>query len=310
MTGTTPIRFDGRAAIVTGAGRGLGRAHALLLAGRGAAVLVNDTGASLDGTGGSSEPAEQVADEIIAAGGTAVADSHTAATPEGGEAIVASALEAFGRVDIVVNNAGIIRDKSFPNMSPERFRPVVDVHLHGAVNVTRAAWPTLRAQRFGRIINTTSASGLYGGFGQSNYGAAKMAVIGLTRALAVEGRDRGIKVNAVAPLAQTRMTDGVFGRYAAVFDPALVSPVVAWLASDDCPVTGQIYTAGGGRVASVFIAETGGFQTTDLTPEAVRDHLAEIQEQAGYSVPENVTASIRLALRYVAPNERAAAPPG
>lgn len=279
------LGFDGKVAIVTGAGGGLGRQHALLLAARGALVVVNDVGAALDGSGGDSGPAQAVVAEIEAAGGEAVADTHSVSTPEGGEAIVETALEHFGRVDIVVNNAGVLRDKTFQNMTPDLLEPVLDVHLKGAFYVSRPAWLEMRRQSYGRIVNTTSNSGLLGNFGQSNYGAAKMGLVGLTRVLAAEGAKYGIKVNAIAPLARTRMTEELLGAGAARLDPELVSPVVAFLAHADCPVSGEIFTAAAGRVARFFVGMTRGYYNPALTPENVRDHFDVIRDETGYTVP-------------------------
>lgn len=293
------IGFEGRVAIVTGAGGGLGRAHALLLASRGAQVVVNDLGGAVDGTGASAGPAQQVVDEIEAAGGVAVADTNSVATPEGGDAMVKTALEAFGRVDIVVNNAGILRDKSFANMTPEVWDPVIDVHLRGAVCVTRAAWPHLRDQAYGRVISTSSAAGIFGNFGQANYGAAKMGLVGLTRVLAQEGAKYNIKANAIAPVARTRMTETLLGPMADKLDPALVSPVVAWLAHEDCPVTGEIYSVGGGRVARIFIGVTPGIFKRDLTVEDIRDHFDQIRSQEGYTVPGGSSEEVALLLPHL-----------
>src|SRR3954468_19283912 len=200
------LGYDGKVAIITGAGGGLGREHALLLASRGAQVVVNDLGGSVHGDGGDVGPAQQTAKEIEGLGGVAVADTNSVATPAGGAAIVQTALDTFGRVDIVINNAGILRDKAFHNMEPDLLDPVLDVHLKGAFYVTRAAWIKMREQNYGRIVNTSSNSGLLGNFGQANYGAAKMGLVGLTRVLAVEGAKANIKVNAIAPVAFTRMT--------------------------------------------------------------------------------------------------------
>jgi NAD(P)-dependent dehydrogenase (short-subunit alcohol dehydrogenase family) len=283
------IGFDGRVAIVTGAGGGLGRAHALLLASRGARVVVNDLGGSVEGTGASEGPAQKVATEIEDLGGVAVADTNSVATPEGGEAIVQTALDTFGQVDIVVNNAGILRDKSFQNMTSDLLEPVIDVHLKGAFYVTRPAWVQFRERGYGRVISTASAAGVFGNFGQTNYGAAKMGLVGLTRVLAVEGAKYNIKANAIAPIALTRMTEGLpfLGDLGDVLRPDLVSPLVAWLASDDCPVSGQLFSVGGGRVARVFIGETQGIYDDKLTLETVRDRWDEICSEEGYVVPAN-----------------------
>jgi NAD(P)-dependent dehydrogenase (short-subunit alcohol dehydrogenase family) len=288
------IGFEGRVAIVTGAGGGLGREHALLLASRGAQVVVNDLGGAVDGTGASTGPAQKVAEEIEALGGVAVADTNSVATPEGGEAMVKTALEAFGRVDIVINNAGILRDKSFSNMAPEFWDPVIEVHLRGAMCVTRAAWPHLRDQAYGRVVSTSSAAGLFGNFGQANYGAAKMGLVGFTKVLAQEGAKYNIKVNAIAPVARTRMTEDLLGPLADKLDPALVSPVVAWLVHEDCPVTGEIYSVGGGRAARIFLGVTPGFFKRDLSVEDVRDHFDEIRAEDGYVVPASANAEIAL----------------
>jgi len=282
------IRFDGRVAIVTGAGGGLGREHALLLASRGAKVVVNDLGGAADGTGASAGPAERTVKEIEDLGGTAVANADSVATPEGGQAIVATALEAFGRVDVVISNAGILRDKAFHNMTPELLDPVLDVHLKGAFNVLRPAWVRMREAGYGRVLVTASNSGILGNFGQSNYGAAKMGLVGLARVLAQEGARYNIKANALAPIARTRMTEELLGPLAPKLDPALVAPVAAWLVSEQCPVTGEIYSAGGGRVARFFIGLTEGYANPALTPEDVRDHLDQIRDEAGYSVPAGV----------------------
>lgn len=279
------LGFDGKVAIVTGAGGGLGREHALLLAARGARVVVNDLGGSVHGDGADRGPAEAVATQIRDLGGEAVAEGSSVATPEGGQAIVDAALEAFGRVDIVVNNAGILRDKAFHNLTPELLDPVIDVHLRGAFHVTRPAWIAMREQGYGRVVNTSSNSGILGNFGQSNYGAAKMGLVGFTRVLAAEGAKYNIKVNAIAPLARTRMTEELLGAAAEKLEPALVSPVVAYLAHEDVPVTGEVYSVGGGRVARFFIGMTHGYTNPSLTVEDVRDHFGKIRDESGYTVP-------------------------
>jgi NAD(P)-dependent dehydrogenase (short-subunit alcohol dehydrogenase family) len=234
------LGYDGKVAIITGAGGGLGKQHALLLASRGARVVVNDLGGSVAGEGADKGPAEACAQEIRELGGEAVSDGSSVSSPEGGEQIVKTALDAYGRVDIVVNNAGILRDKTFHNMTPDLLNPVIDVHLKGAFYVTRPAWVQMREQGYGRIVNTSSGSGVLGNFGQTNYGAAKMGLVGLTRVLANEGAKYNIKVNAIAPIARTRMTEELMGAAAEKLDPELVSPIVAWLVHEDCPVTGEI----------------------------------------------------------------------
>lgn len=243
------VRFEDKVVIVTGAGGGLGRAHALLFARHGARVVVNDLGGSTHGEGASASAADKVVAEIREAGGTAVA-SHDSVTD--GDKIVQAALDAFGRVDVVVNNAGILRDKTFHKMEDADWDQVYRVHVEGAYKVTRAAWPHLREQNYGRVIFTASTSGIYGNFGQSNYGMAKLGLYGLTRTLALEGRKNDILVNAIAPTGGTRMTEGLIP--AQVFDqlkPELVSPLVVYLGSANCQDTGGLYEVGGGWIGKV-----------------------------------------------------------
>ena len=292
------LGFDGKVAIITGAGGGLGRQHALLLASRGALVVVNDLGGAVDGTGSDKGAAERVVDEIKAAGGEAVADTNSVSTPEGGAAIVQTAIDAFGKVDILVNNAGILRDKAFHNMEPDLLNPVLDVHLKGAFYVTQPAWVKMREQGYGRIISTSSAAGIFGNFGQTNYGAAKMGLVGFTRVLAVEGARYNIKANAIAPLALTRMTENIMGALGDKLDPGLISPLVAFLAHDDCPVSGQVFSVGGGRVAHVFLGETQGYFNAELKPEDLRDNWATVTDQAGYAVPNNLGEETALFLPF------------
>jgi NAD(P)-dependent dehydrogenase (short-subunit alcohol dehydrogenase family) len=291
------LTFDGKVAIITGAGGGLGRSHALELARRGALIVVNDLGGSVDGTGSGTTAAQQVVDEIKAAGGDAVASYESVATPEGGEAIVQTAVDAFGRVDIVINNAGILRDKAFHNMEPDLMNPVLDVHLKGAFYVTRPAYQRMREQAYGRIVNTSSGAGVFGNFGQTNYGAAKMGLVGFTRVLAVEGAKNNIKANAIAPVARTRMTEDLLGAAAEKLDPRFVTPVVTYLAHESCPVSGEVYSVGGGRVARVFIGVTPGIVDTELSAESVRDRFDEIRDEANYSVPANLNDEMVLTLK-------------
>jgi len=272
------MRFDGRVVIITGSGGGLGRSHALELARRGAKILVNDLGGSLDGSGGSASAAQRVVDEIIALGGEAAANSDSVATPEGGEAIVQAAVDAFGRVDVLVNNAGILRDKAFHKMDATMIDLVLDVHLKGGFYVSQPAFRVMREQKYGRIISTTSASGMFGNFGQANYGAAKAGLVGLTRVMALEGADYGIKANAIAPIALTRMTEGILGDLAGRLAPESVSPMVAYLAHEDCAVTGHVYSVAGGRIARILVAETQGVVLPSVSAEAVRDNLTEIDQ--------------------------------
>ena len=282
------LGFDGKVAIITGAGGGLGKQHALSLASRGALVVVNDLGGAVDGSGSDASAAQLVVDEIKAAGGEAVANHDSVATPEGGEAIVQTAIDTYGRIDIVINNAGILRDKTFHNMTPDLLDPVLDVHLKGAFNVTKPAWLHMREQQYGRVVSTSSAAGIFGNFGQTNYGAAKMGLVGLTRVLAVEGARYNIQANAIAPLALTRMTEDIMGKLGEKLSAELVSPIVTYLAHESCDATGRIFSVGGGRVAEVFIAEAPGFYKADLSAEDVADNWAAITDRDGYAVPRNL----------------------
>jgi NAD(P)-dependent dehydrogenase (short-subunit alcohol dehydrogenase family) len=280
------IGYDGKVAIITGAGGGLGRSHALELARRGARIVVNDLGGSVSGEGGDKGPAQAVADEIIALGGEAVADTNSIATATGGQAVVNTAVEAFGTVDIVINNAGILRDKTFHNLTPELLEPVIEVHLLGAFYVTMPAWNIMRDKGFGRVVNTSSNSGILGNFGQANYGAAKMGLVGLTRVLANEGRKHNIFANAIAPVAKTRMTEDLLGPLGDALSPELITPLVAWLVSDECTTTGEVYSAAGGIISRFFIGLTPGYYNPALTVEDVRDHWDAIRDPEGYIIPE------------------------
>ena len=272
------LRFDERVVIITGAGGGLGRSHALELARRGARILVNDPGSAVDGSGSSTFAADRVVEEITALGGIAAPNRDSVATSEGGQAIVQAALDAFGRVDVLINNAGILRDKAFHHMDATMINSVIDVHLKGALFVSQPAFRAMREQGYGRIVNTSSASGLFGNFGQANYGAAKAGLAGLTRVLAIEGAGHGIRVNAIAPVAATRMTQDILGDLVAKVAPESVSPLVAFLAHEDCPVNGHVYSVAGGRIARIVVAETHGVVLTENTPEAIRDLLPLIDE--------------------------------
>lgn len=301
---TNELRFDDQVAVITGAGGGLGREYALLLASRGARVVVNDVGGSVTGDGSDAAAAGAVVEEIRERGGQAVADAHSVTSPEGGQAIVDAGLDAWGRVDILINNAGIVRDAPFEDMTADRFEPLLDVHLRGAFHVTRPAWKAMCVNGYGRILNTCSAAGLLGAAGMSNYGSAKTGLIGFTRVLAAEAADRDIKINAIAPIAYTRMLahsvdgaaqpddaaaqavlDDLVGQYLQRLEPALVAPVAAFLTHRDCPVSGEIYTVGAGHVSRFFIGRTKGFYGPGLSIEEVRDHLGEIRDETGYTVP-------------------------
>ena len=291
---TEALGFDGKVAIITGAGGGLGRQHALLMASRGALVVVNDLGGAVDGTGSDKGAADKVVDEIKALGGEAVADMNSVATAEGGEAIVQSALDAFGTVDIVINNAGILRDKAFHNMDESLVDPVFDVHLKGAFNVTGPAFRVMREKGYGRIISTSSAAGIFGNFGQANYGAAKMGLVGFTRVLAVEGARFNIAANAIAPIALTRMTEDLLGDLGQKLQPDYVAPLVTFLAHESCDATGRVFSVGGGRVAEVFIGECQGFTDANLSPESVRDNWSTICDRDGYAVPAQIAEETKM----------------
>jgi len=268
------IRYDGKVAIVTGSGQGLGRSHAIELAKRGAKVVINDLGGAKDGTGGSSEAALSVVAEIEALGGEAIANGANVARYEEVEAMVKQTMDKWGRVDILVNNAGILRDKSFTKGGLDDFQLVLDVHLMGTVNCTKACWDIMRDQGYGRIVVTTSSSGLYGNFGQSNYGSAKMGVIGFMNTLVQEGAKYDIRVNALAPTAGTRMTEGLIPEEAfALLTPETVTPAVLYMVSQDAP-NKTIVCAGAGAYAVAKIIETDGvwLSPDEQTPEGIAAH--------------------------------------
>jgi len=282
------IVFDNQVAIVTGAGGGLGKTYALEMARRGARIVVNDLGGSVDGTGGANSMADQVVGEIEAAGGEAVASYDSVSTPEGGQAIVQTAVDAFGTVDIVINNAGILRDKSFANVEMANVHAVLDVHLRGAFHVTQPAFRVMKENNYGRIVYTASASGLFGNFGQANYGAAKMGLVGLMNVTAVEGAKYGIKTNAIAPVAKTRMTEDLLGPMLEFVEPDQVMPMVVYLASSDCEASHEIWSVGGGRYARIFVGvNEGWFAGKSVVPsvEDIRDNLDTIRDIDYYIVP-------------------------
>ncbi len=284
----TDIGFEERVAIVTGAGRGLGRAYAVELARRGARVVVNDV---------RPEQAQAVVDEISAAGGEAVADSDSVSTVEGGRAIVQAAVDAFGGVDVVINNAGIVRDRSVAKLSPEEVEAVLDVHLRGAFHVTLPAFGIMRERGYGRVLFVTSGSGLFGNFGQANYAAAKMGVVGLARTVAIEGAKYGIQANAIAPLANTPMTDGLFGGAIEDFRPEEVVPMALYLVAEESTLSGEVFSAGGGRFARVVIGVTPGWVAHDDHPtvEDIASHLEEISSGGDLVVPRSLADEIDLA---------------
>jgi NAD(P)-dependent dehydrogenase (short-subunit alcohol dehydrogenase family) len=277
------IRFDERVVIVTGAGHGLGRSHALEFARRGARVVVNDLGSARDGSGASSDAANEVVREINSQGGEAVADGANVARFEQVQAMVAETLDRWGRIDVLVNNAGILRDKTFAKMDLRDFDAVMDVHLEGSVNCTKAVWETMRERQYGRIVMTSSSSGIYGNFGQTNYGAAKMALVGFMNSLALEGQKYGIKVNSLAPIAATRMTEDLMTPdVLALLEPAAVTPAVVFLASEGAP-TRQILAAGAGVYARVIISETPGvfLAPAERDAEHVASAWQRISDPAG-----------------------------
>mgnify|MGYP001120084661 FL=1 len=286
------IDFKGRVAIVTGAGGGLGRQHALALAARGAKVVVNDLGGARDGSGGSVSAAQAVVDEIEAAGGEAIANGASVTDFDAVQAMVKEAVDAWGRVDILVNNAGILRDKSFAKMELADFKLVVDVHLMGAVNCTKAVWALMNEQKYGRIVMTTSSSGLYGNFGQSNYGAAKLALVGLMQTLSIEGAKNDIRVNCLAPTAATRMTEDLFPKeMLEAFRPEAVVPAMLVLAAQDAP-NRTILCAGAGTFEAAHITLTQGawLGIEADTPEQLAARLSEVTERQGEVVPQSGAA--------------------
>jgi NAD(P)-dependent dehydrogenase (short-subunit alcohol dehydrogenase family) len=285
------ITFDGRVAVVTGAGGGLGRTYALEMARRGAKVVVNDLGGSVDGTGGDDTAAQKVVDEIKAAGGEAVPSYDSVSSPEGGESIVKTAVDAFGKVDIVINNAGILRDKSFAKLTWEDLDAVLDVHLKGAFYVSQPAFKVMKDNGYGRFVFTSSNAGVFGNFGQANYAAAKMGLVGLSNVLAIEGAKAGIKSNVVCPVAATRMTMELLGPAADSLQAETVTPLVTFLASEACDLTHETFSAAGGRYARVFIGLANGWfggKGHVPTAEDVLDNLATIEDRDGYIVPESI----------------------
>ncbi|MBY0280175.1 SDR family oxidoreductase, partial [Candidatus Binatia bacterium] len=291
------IRYDGRVAVITGAGGGLGKTYALEMARRGAKVVVNDLGGKADGTGAGHSMADQVVEEIKKAGGEAVANYDSVSTPEGGEGIIQSALSAFGRVDVVVNNAGILRDKTFLKLTPEELGIVLDVHLKGAFYVSQPAFRAMKEKGYGRFIFTSSAAGILGNFGQTNYGAAKMGLVGLMNVLSVEGAKYNIKCNAIAPTARTRMTEELLGPLAPLLDPETVTPLVVYLGSEACELTHEIFSVGGGRFARMFIGLTPGWVADGgqkVSAEDVQSHIEQIRNPEGYTIPANITDELRI----------------
>jgi NAD(P)-dependent dehydrogenase (short-subunit alcohol dehydrogenase family) len=276
----TELRFDDRVAVVTGAGRGLGRSYALLLASRGAKVVVNDSGGSLTGDGVDRGPAHAVVDEIISAGGAAVACTESVSTAEGGAAIIDTAVDTFGQCDVLVHNAGIVRRGSLSEMSQHDFDAVIDVHLRGAFHVVRPAFPIMSKAGYGRIVLTSSIGGLYGNHDVANYAAAKSGIIGLSNVAALEGAANGVKCNVIVPGAVTRMAEGLDTSAYPPMEPELVSPAVGWLAHESCSITGEILAAIAGRIARVVVAETPGVYRPSWTIEEVGENIDAIRDAA------------------------------
>jgi len=294
------IRFDGRVAVITGAGRGLGRCHALEFARRGARVVVNDLGAAVDGSGSDATAADRVVAEIERAGGEAVASHDSVSTPAGGARITETALDAFGRLDILVNNAGILRDRSFVKMSPEEIESVLDVHLRGAFFATQPAFRAMKENGYGRILFTASAAGVFGNFGQANYGAAKMGLVGLSNVLAQEGARYGITSNVIAPIALTRMTEGIMDGLGLKLAPEYVTAMVCYLASESCPITHELFSVGAGRYARVFVGLCPGWSdlgAEHIRAEEVAAHIDEIRDPDDFLIPGSAAEEIAAAMK-------------
>jgi NAD(P)-dependent dehydrogenase (short-subunit alcohol dehydrogenase family) len=293
------IRFDDRVAIITGAGGGLGRTYAIEFGKRGGKVVVNDLGGAADGSGAGTSMADQVVKEITEAGGTAVANYDSVATPEGGEAITQTALDNFGQVDIVVNNAGILRDKSFAKLSQAELEIVLDVHLKGAFFVSQPAFRAMKERNYGRFVHTSSAAGIMGNFGQTNYGAAKMGMVGLSNVLAVEGAKNNIKSNVIAPIARTRMTEDLLGPMAEHVTPECVTPLTVYLCSEQCEETHAIYSVGGGRYARLFIGMGQGWikgPGQAASVEEIASNWDAIHSADDYTIPESIADEMRALL--------------
>jgi len=292
------IRLDHRVAIITGAGAGLGRSHALLMASRGAKIVVNDLGGRMDGTGANTSAADQVVEEIKAAGGAAVANHDSVATPEGAQAIIKTALDAFGTVDIVVNNAGIILYKTFMQHTADDFARNLAVHLSGSFYVSQAAFPIMKEKRYGRLIFTSSSGGLRGNADAVAYGAAKAGVLGLANVMAHTGAPHGILSNVISPNAYTRMTENVVAeRNIEKLSPEFISPLVVYLSSEQCKLNHEIFAVGGGTVARTILALAPGWRANskaEFTPEAIEQHLGEIMDMTNYSNPQDSAEETRL----------------
>jgi NAD(P)-dependent dehydrogenase (short-subunit alcohol dehydrogenase family) len=297
------LRFDHRVAVITGAGRGLGRAYALLLASRGASVVVNDTGGSLKGEGLDAGPAQEVTREIRSAGGEAVASSASVSTPGGGSAIIKVALDQYGRIDILIHNAGIVRAASLKEMTQEDFDALLDVHLRGAFHVVRPAFVHMCQAGYGRVVLTSSIGGLYGNYRQANYGVAKAGIIGLSNVVALEGAAEGVKCNVIVPGAATRMAEGLDTKAYPPMSPEMVAPVVAWLAHESCSISGEMLISIAGRVAKAFIAESRGAYRGTWSIEDVAEQMDAIRNTdapfvaTGDAHSEHIRYSFEMAAR-------------
>lgn len=284
------LRYDKRVAVITGAGGGLGRSYALYLAARGASIVVNDLGGSTDGQGKSSKAADAVVAEIKAAGGKAVANYDSVASAKGGENIIKTAVDAFGKVDIVINNAGILRDASLVKMTAENFDLLIDVHLKGAFYVTQPAFKIMKEQGYGRVVYTASGAGLFGNFGQANYSAAKMGLVGLSSVTAIEGAKYNIKSNVITPIARTRLTEDVMAPTGDMFAPEFIAPMVAYLVSEECQLTHEIFNVGAGRYSRIFVGSAPGWNApkgSAPSVEVIREQLEKIRSTENFKIPNN-----------------------
>ena len=291
------VRFDNRVAVITGAGGGLGKTYALELGRRGAKVVVNDLGGAADGTGGGASMADATVKEITEAGGAAVANYDSVATPEGGEAIVKTALDNFGQVDIVINNAGILRDKTFIKLAAADLKAVLAVHLEGAFYVSQPAFRVMKERSYGRFIFTASTAGIFGNFGQTNYGAAKCGLVGLSNVLSIEGAKYNIKSNVIAPIANTRLTKELLGPLADSLEPEQVTSLVCSLVSEESEITHEIFSVGGGKFSRIFLGMAPGWAAgkgAKPSVEEVRDHMDQIRSQEGYAVPGSIGDEMKL----------------
>ena len=289
------VNFENKTVVVTGAGNGLGKAYALEFANRGANVVVNDIGGSVNGEGSENAPADIVVKEIIDNGGSAVANYDSVATKNGGESIVQSALSEFGGIHAVVNNAGILRDKSFAKMDEEDLNAIIDVHLKGTFFVCQPAFVQMKEQGYGRFVNVSSPSGLFGNFGQLNYGAAKMGIVGLTNVLAIEGAKYNIKANVIAPNAATRMTESLFGEdMANMLTVDNITPLVVFLASEQCDITHEIFSAGGGRFSRVGISTDVGYFNSKASAEDILQNIEKIRDLSNSIYPTSLADELPL----------------